>query len=55
MNQQELFPEANAETEQQCPGCSHIGLRIEDATTGRAQCRRCGWRIKIAPDGKAEA
>jgi hypothetical protein len=26
-------------------------LRIEDATTGRAQCRRCRWRCIIESDG----
>ena len=55
MTQRELFTEAIDQTDQSCPGCGHIGLRIEDASTGRAQCVRCGWRIRIAADGTAQS
>ncbi len=34
-----------------CPSCQSPDLRIEDVTTGRAQCGRCRHRCVIAPDG----
>ena len=34
-----------------CPACGSTDLRIEDAATGRHQCRRCLWRCILAADG----
>ena len=34
-----------------CLSCRSPELRIEDVTTGRAQCGRCRHRCVIAPDG----
>ncbi len=36
-----------------CPACSSPDLRPEDSD--RWQCRRCGWRIRIAADGSAQS
>lgn len=46
MTQQQLFREQTI-----CPGCGSDNVATENATTGK--CQRCGWRIKIAPDGSA--
>ena len=44
--QQELFREQPI-----CPGCGSNNVATENPTTGK--CRRCGWRLKIEPDGSA--
>ncbi len=48
MPQRELFAEPPV-----CPGCGSPDLRLEDAATGRHQCRRCLWRCRIGANGKA--
>ena len=46
MTPRELFRQQPA-----CPGCGSLDLRHE--ADDRHQCRKCLWRCRIAPSGKA--
>lgn len=47
-----VTPEPTMRKQPTCPACRSSDLRLEDATTGRAQCQRCLWRCVIERDGK---
>ena len=36
-----------------CPGCGANAVELQDASTGRHHCQRCGWLCRVDANGTA--